>query len=71
LYRCDDQDPAYGRMHDLEMLEVYTMAKIQNAGLLTTAVFQEDVVSHWLQGVCDLWNAGFNGNWCAQLSTLP
>jgi len=47
------------------------MAKIQNAGLLTTAVFQEDVVSHWLQEVCDLKNAGFNGTWYAQLSTLP
>jgi hypothetical protein len=55
----------------LEMLEVYTMAKIQNAGLLTTVVFHEDVVSHWLQEVCDLRNAGFNGNWCTQLSILP
>jgi hypothetical protein len=36
----------------LEMMEVYTMAKIQNAGLLTIAVFQEDVVSRWLQEVC-------------------
>jgi hypothetical protein len=55
----------------LEILEVYTMAEIQNAGLLTTAVFEENVVSCWLQEVCDLWNAGYNGNWCTQLSTLP
>jgi len=55
----------------LEMLEGYTMAKIQNAGFLTTAVFQESVVSCWLQEVCDLRNAGFNGNWCTHLSTLP
>lgn len=55
----------------LEMLEVYATVEIQNAGLLTTAVFQEDVVSHWLQEVCDLQNAGCNSNWCAQLNTLP
>jgi hypothetical protein len=46
----------------LEMLEVYTIVKIQNAGLLTIAVFHEDIVTHWLQEVCDLQNAGFNSN---------
>ena len=47
------------------------MAKIQEAVLLITTIFQEDLVSWWLQEVYDLRNAGFNDNWCAQLSTIP
>jgi hypothetical protein len=51
LYRYDDKDPTYGQVLDFGELEVHTMAKIQNAVLLTTAVFHEDVVSRWIQMV--------------------